>query len=130
MLPRYENTNIPHIAISTAILNIVNSTDTKTNAYHPSKDEFALDSSELLQEARSLFGDHIIDNFTLMLGDPNLSEELDTLTVNQKAVLLKELLQTAIEDNKYLDSHSLNQPTESTMPEYILHLPDHIIDQL
>lgn len=105
MLPRYENTNIPHVSISTAILNTINSTNIKTNAYHPSKDALALDSSELIEQAKDIFGELAINNLTFMLKTPTVTNYLNNLTVNQKAVYIKDMLIACIEAN-------YPQPTE------------------
>jgi hypothetical protein len=91
MLPRYSNTNVPHISVSTALINVMSGTNFKTNQFHPAKDSFALDSSEIVAKAVDLFGDNVHSALE-MLRNPQVVAHMETLSVNAKSLFLKQLI--------------------------------------
>lgn len=96
MLPRYENTAIPHVSVSVALLNVIKGTNYRTNQFHPSKDSLALDSSELVSEAKSLFG-NAVDTTLEVVSKIDMSH----CSVQGKANLVENTLKQVIDYNIY-----------------------------
>lgn len=96
MLPRYKNTAIPHVSVSVALLNVIKGTNYKTNQFHPAKDSLALDSSELVSEAKSLFG-----NSVSIALDIVAKIDLSRCSVQGKSKLVEDTLKQVIDYNIY-----------------------------
>lgn len=76
MLPRIsEHSNIPHVSLAVALMNLSGSQGHTTNMYHPSTHSFAVDSTPIQQQALSKLP-------ALYLSDTDLSNIPDEVVLN------------------------------------------------
>lgn len=87
MLPKISpQSRVSHLSLGVALTNLLNGSNNKTNQYHPSKDDFVLDSTSLQKEALDYYPEILPVVEAAFKGDYN--DQVEQLSQNSTAQLL------------------------------------------